>query len=724
VAGTLFPGFGIPDWAFRFVVMTLAFGFIPTLIFSWAYEITPDGVKREKEVERDESITNLTAKRLDWLTIGLVIVALGVVAADRWWPGPAVVEESVPPAANSIDEATSTSPRLGLALDSIAVLPFANRSADPGDAYFVDGIHDDLLTHIAKIGAIRAISRTSVMHYRDSGKTIPDIARELDVATVLEGGVQRAGDQIRINVQLIDARTDEHIWAEIYDRKLTATNIFAIQSEIAESVSSALQAVLSPAEKHRIKAVPTESLEAYEAYLLGKQRYERMDTESLAEALDYFREAVRLDSKFALAWVGLADAYLAQGGGQRELPFGKARAEAEAALMTALEINPDLGEAYTSLGAMQEDPHEARRYFELALELSPNYPPLSRRYGNVMQELGKLDEALKWKAKAVELDPMSAELRRSYAVALRVANRIQEAVEQLDTALEIEPHFAGALDALATIKWQRLNRLDEAVKGFTQIINLYPSNSSGYVWLAQLYLDLNEPERASVLVERATMLAPEHPVTAWGQLLLAMNKSADWRLGKAAKAVLERDFGATWHFEYAEFLLVQEAVEMDKPSEAAAYYSQHYPQLMGAIEHRVTNEDFRTAINFAWVLQKTGQHEEADKLLELAYEFIRGKPRLGWWGGIWISDVQILVLQDKEPEALLTLRQATEEGWRTFWWYYLRHDPTLDSIRGAPELNRVLAEIESDMSVQMRRVREMEQRGEIPSIPGVIFDAR
>ncbi len=156
--------------------------------------------------------------------------------------------------------------------NSIAVLPFANRSANPEDAYFVDGIHDDLLTHISKIGAIRTISRTSVMRYRGSSKSIPEIAAELGVATILEGGVQRAGDQIRINVQLIDARTDEHLWAEIYDRQLLATNIFAIQSEIAEAIAEALRMTLSPREQQRIRSVPTESFAAYEAYLIGKQQ--------------------------------------------------------------------------------------------------------------------------------------------------------------------------------------------------------------------------------------------------------------------------------------------------------------------------------------------------------------------------------------------------------------------------------------------------------------------
>ena len=276
VAGTLFPAFGIPDWGIRFLVIVFALGFVPALIISWAYEITPEGLKREQEVVRDASISHLTAKRLDWITIGLMVAVLAFIVADRFWMSPRHPEQSAVPVEVVTDHEPTSEPEATESQyppNSIAVLPFANRSANPDDAYFVDGIHDDLLTHISKIGAIKTISRTSVMQYRGSSKPIPEIAAELGVATVLEGGVQRAGDQIRINVQLIDASTDEHLWAEIYDRQLLATNIFAIQSEIAEAHSGGtLQTTLSPREQQRNRLVPTESFAAYEAYLVGKQR--------------------------------------------------------------------------------------------------------------------------------------------------------------------------------------------------------------------------------------------------------------------------------------------------------------------------------------------------------------------------------------------------------------------------------------------------------------------
>lgn len=307
VAGTVLPGFGVPDWAFKFVVILLALGFVPVLLFSWVYEITPEGLKRERDVVRDDSITHLTAKRLDYATIAMLILAAGVLLADHLWLDNRTdsTRSRLSPEPEQSDSTTGRSEATPL-LNSIAVLPFANRSNLPEDAFFVDGIHDDLLTYIAQIGSIKTISRTSVMKYRDSTQSVPDIARELDVATVLEGGVQRSGDTVRINVQLIDARTDDHLWSQIYDRELTAANVFTIQSEIATAIAEALRTELTPAARQRFENAPTDNLEALEAYFLGRQSMATRTVSDLARAVEYFESATTADPTFALAYAGLS----------------------------------------------------------------------------------------------------------------------------------------------------------------------------------------------------------------------------------------------------------------------------------------------------------------------------------------------------------------------------------------------------------------------------------
>ncbi len=264
---------------------------------AWAFEMTPEGLKRETAVDPAESITRVTGRKLDFAIIGLLVIAVVFLVVDNY------VLESEPEQTEVAAEQVPAAEPIARE-KSIAVLPFANRSANQADAFFVDGIHDDILTHISRISALKVISRTSVMSYRDTTKNLKTIGEELGVSTVLEGGIQRAGNQIRVNVQLIDAATDEHLWADTYDRRLTANNIFAIQSEIAKTVADALRATLSPEEQDRLATVPTENLAAYEAYLLGRQRLARETAAAFAEAVDYFQQAIELDPNFALAYVG------------------------------------------------------------------------------------------------------------------------------------------------------------------------------------------------------------------------------------------------------------------------------------------------------------------------------------------------------------------------------------------------------------------------------------
>ena len=728
VASVLFPSFDIPDWAFRFLVIVIAFGFIPTLVFSWAFEITPEGVKREKDVVREASITHETARRLDVITIGVVVVALSFIAIDLLWLSAGTSPQATIPATISMADPQQVGSDLKVSGDlepSIAVLPFANRSANSDDAFFVDGIHDDLLSHISKISAIKTISRTSVMRYRESTQSIPEIAAELGVATVLEGGIQRAGDVVRINVQLIDASTDSHVWSEIYDRQLTAENIFAIQSEIARAIAISLKTTLTPPEQERMQTVPTKNLAAYEAYLLGKQKLAQLGTASLADAVDYFRKALDLDAHFAPAWVGLADAYIAQA-----YTAGMANEEmyapAEAALQTALELNVELGEAHASLGHLnyrQNNLKEAGRNFDQALQLTPNYAELHRWYSLLLAELGRWEESINWRASAVELDPMSAELRRSYATALRQEGRIEEALEQLEIALEIDPDFVGALDAIATIQWQIYGHLDTAAQGYHQLIAQNPNHSSNFVWLAQLYLDLGDPDRARKLLDRADELSPDFGVTAWGRLLMRLyDEKVDDVTINNAKAFLSDSFGADWHIQFCLSQFRNQEMANNNLVEARQVYSQRFPELLDRAEPTIDLSNYRAAIDLALIMQKLADEERAALLLERSSAFIQKQPRLGWWGGYWIYDVQILALQGKTVEALAALRRAADEGWRSLWWYYLHYEPNLDSLREEPEFQVVVDEIKENMARQMAHVREMELSGEMLPFSGLLIE--
>jgi TolB-like protein len=274
VASVIFPTFSAPEWVMQVFTSLMILGFPVALIFAWAYEITPEGIKREKDVDRSQSITHATGRKLDFTVIAVLAAIIVWFAVDKFFlPG------ELPP--DTTDNA--------LDRRSIAVLPFANRSSEQDNAqFFADGIHDDLLTLLANLGSMKVISRTSVMEYRDTTKNLKTIGQELGVATILEGSVQRARNQVRINVQLIDASTDEHIWAKTYDRTLTAETLFAIQSEMASSIAGQLEAALSPEDQKLLERRPTRNLEAYNAYLMAGQFFARSGYSDLFQAKRYY----------------------------------------------------------------------------------------------------------------------------------------------------------------------------------------------------------------------------------------------------------------------------------------------------------------------------------------------------------------------------------------------------------------------------------------------------
>src|SRR6476619_7067499 len=252
VAGTVLPMFGAPDWLPRSIVVLLAIGFIPALIFSWVFELTPEGLKRDEEVTPAQSIGPQTARRMDRMIIVVLVLALGYFAFDKFVLTPrreaAMVDRAVPNESKSVINAKS-----------IAVLPFENRSEEKQNEYFADGVQDEILTYLAKIADLKVISRTSVMQYKSGApRNLREIGQQLAVAHLVEGRVQRATNEIRVNAQLIDARTDAHLWAQTYDRDLA--DVFAIQSEIAKAIADQLQAKLSPNEKKAIEQPPTTDL--------------------------------------------------------------------------------------------------------------------------------------------------------------------------------------------------------------------------------------------------------------------------------------------------------------------------------------------------------------------------------------------------------------------------------------------------------------------------------
>jgi tetratricopeptide (TPR) repeat protein len=324
---------------------------------------------------------------------------------------------------------------------------------------------------------------------------------------------------------------------------------------------------------------------------------------------------------------------------------------------------------------------------------------------------------------AAQLDPMSPVIRLNLAAALRTQGRNEEALEELKKVIEIDPEFSPAYDSMATMDWQVFNRMARAAQGYVKAIQLNPGEASIYVWLGQLYLDLGMPDRAGMLFDRSRDVVPGGLGAHWGEMLSRVFQGDTNGIEDNVNGILTYFGPGPWMAQFSVAQLRNQSIATKQYEQALHIYATTYPELLDDPVPTIGLQNYRAAIDLALVLQQTGEREKADELLDQCHDFIRDRPRLGWGGGYWISDVLILALKGEKTEALTALRHGVDEGWRSLWWYYLRHDPNLDSIRGEPEFQRIVSEIEADMSAQMQKIREMENRGEIAAVPGIVFNS-
>jgi TolB-like protein/Flp pilus assembly protein TadD len=420
---------------------------------------------------------------------------------------------------------------------SIAVLPFENRSEDKANAYFADGIQDEILTRLSKIADLKVISRTSTQHYKSAPENLREIASQLGVAHILKGSVQKSGDAVRVNVQLIKAANDSHLWADTFDRKLT--DIFAIESEIAKSIADTLKAKLTGSEEHAISARPTENTKAHQSYLKGRYFWNKRTGPDLQTAIDYFKQAIEQDSNYALAYAGLADShvllpYFGAGTLQQSIP------PANAAAQRALELDPTLAEPHSTLGQIlfyDFDFSESKKEFERAIALDPNDATAHQWFGNgPLIVTGEFDRAIAESKRAVELDPLSLVINTDLAVGYTMARRYPEALEQFNKILAMDPRFYYARWTFG-LALQCNGKLPEAIAQYKKAAEL-TDDPLVLAWLAQGYAKAGQRDEALKLLAQIEELATKRYVGAWSFVIVHL------ALGEKGKALdeLERAY--------------------------------------------------------------------------------------------------------------------------------------------------------------------------------------
>ena len=444
VAGTLLPMFEAPAWIARAVVVALAIGFVPAMVVAWAFELTPQGLKRDADVPASESIAPRIARRMDRAIIVVLAFALGYFAFDKFVLAPRR-ELAIAAEAKKAGEATSEAAATAKASDkSIAVLPLSNESGDKDQQYFSDGLTDDMINALMQFDSLKVIGRTSAFQFRDSKEGSAAIGAKLGVAYLLTGSVRKLGDTVRINAQLVKAADGSGVWSQSYDRPYT--DLFKLQDEIAASVAGALKAKLlqggNPVAQN--DRPPSGNLDAYNAYQQGRFYAVRGNQPDVLTALEHFREAIRLDPRYAAAWVevGYAQARLASNylTGAEVAP---ALAKAQEAIDAALRLNPDLAQAHAARAYLMRvrdfDFDGSLAEYRRALELAPNDPRIVVAYALGLAMQGQVESAFGYVRKALALDPLQASSHSLLSTLLASTGRMDAARAAIGKAVEVQP---------------------------------------------------------------------------------------------------------------------------------------------------------------------------------------------------------------------------------------------------------------------------------------------
>ncbi len=695
----LLPTFGVPEWFFRAYVLVIFAGFIASLIIAWVFEITPEGVKLDSQVDRSRAAAPNRSKS-NAIIIALLAVALGV---------------SITFNVTGIrdQEATATVSSGDL---SIAVLPFTSRSADPDNQFFADGIHDDLLTRLADIDALRVISRTSVNEYRDTTKNLRQIGSELGVATVVEGAVQRSGDQVRITVQLIDAATDEHLWADTYDRALTMENVFDIQSTVSSEIASALKAALTPEEQLRLAAKPTKSIRALAYYTEARDNLHKRRYDTLLEARRQFERAIEIDPEYAQAHAGLAETILVTHSNHKAIDAAEAFELAGEAIERAIGLDDQLAEAYAVKGLLQYSQWNAARVgsgnleaaqsFQRAIDLNPNNANTYVWYSSLLEGENDFEGAVDLLHKAMRVDPLGRIAYVNLPGLYAMQGKTDKATQLLVKAMEIFPDWETPY-AYMSNHLQALGRLDESV-AWTMLARTMTADPMTGGNTMGVFVEFGAVEK---LREFGEQFPEDHPLYNMGAAFMYFTDN-DYE--KTLELVSRIEAVSEIETSFAYPLAFMSALKLGDLQSARNYIVRANPILASDTNDSVDRRNFKAAILLAFIYKKLGEEKRAAGLLQQAEAIVARMPRIGIKGH-GISDVHILSIEGRREAALDALRDAIDEGFvslMSYDFWTLDQDPIIDDLRDDPRFIAMKQELDQRIELMRRNVEQAEASGD------------
>lgn len=715
VAETIFPLFGFDDTPARIVVIVLAIGLIPSMILAWAFELTPEGLKKDSEAGQTQPLSPHTGKKLDRMIMVLLALALGYFAFDKFVLDP-VEDSQIAESAHEEGRSVALSESLG-DYKSIAVMPFSNLSAESSNQFFTDGIHDDLLTRISNIQDIKTISRSSVMSYRDSNKNAGDIAKELGVSTILEGGVQRAGDQVRINLKLIEAASDTNLWAQTFTRELTATNVFVVQAEITEAVANALEAVLTDDERKRLEKRQTENLQALDAYFLGNQLFSQLTSESVGKAILAYQSAIDSDPEFAAAHSQQALAIIRQigiSGLPRQSQLEKSRPLIDQAIL----LDPQSSEAFNALGNWYRysgDTEKAFRAFEQAMALGPNNAEALANYASMVSfEMSDPVSAIELYRKAVELDPLNITLKRQLAFAMTSVGQAGEGIRMMERIVADHPDSAIAYRDLALLYSNWEFRHDKGIRVLRKAFELDPNHPTNSVMNAIMHWRLADYDNTAIWMNNIARLVPD---------------SGSARVYRGWAFIAQRDFQSARE-EFASpvsddnlyWLGVFYLGSLDTADGRSDSAIEAYQDFAETFDGRKSNVNFYYGIAAIKAYQALGEQQNAQALTDKLISILEANPSATYHDSA-IHDASIYALSGQREVAIAILEEWVRRGGATSLLQQdIRHG--LGVLADESRYQSLLRTVDTRLSEQRANIARWEANGEMLPMPRELVDPR
>ncbi len=675
VAETVFPALQLPEWTVTFIVVVLAILFPIAVIFAWAFELTPEGLRKTAEVEPASSITARTGQKINYLIIGILAAAVLFLV---------LTHDGLKD--NAVSEERSTAGTT--AAQSIAVLPFVNMSGDEDNEFFSDGLSEELLNVLAQVDGLRVAARTSSFYFKDSNEDIRSIAGKLGVDHLLEGSVRKSGDRIRVTAQLIKADDGFHLWSDTYDYKVD--DVFRIQDEISLAVVDALKVNLLGEERERLTKRATTNVEAHNLYLRGRQFLHLRTLESVRQARRLFQQAVRMDPGYALAYSGLSDSIQLLSTNHSMITPADAEAESRPLLDRAIALDPEAAEVWASVGLMEmiaNNPEAAEPALEKAVRLNPSYAAgylwlASVRSGPPIND----DEgALELYRKVLEIDPLSRVAQNNIAAILMDQGRIEEAEAEFRRAITLDPDYTAPYNGMANLNQNFYFRLDEAHRWYMKAHELAPSDISISINLPVIYRTLGLDDQFDRWSRRLQNEGPDHPIgtviPVWREMLaLRFDAALD------AWTEAEKRVGGTGGVASGLAQMRCDALRFsDRDEELTSFLRQESPELF-ASPPRVRGVNNNMVACAASALRAAGRADQLDALLQAAGDYAAANITSVPNRDMYLARINIA--SGREASAIRYLQSAVDAGWvgGFSWTWAIQEDPDWASVQNNDDI--------------------------------------